>query len=180
MNIDTSEEGDPQSPVPLDGVASLERVFAEELAALYPDAACYARAEVSVSFLNEGEMREINKKHRGVDEVTDVLSFPLWEVGGRFAPESLVPMTDFLPLGDILICPEGVRRFHESLPYLEALCLLLAHGFLHLLAWDHDTPEKERAMWERQELLKSRLLAALPSSALPSPALLFQAFEEGR
>jgi probable rRNA maturation factor len=69
-------------------------------------------------------------------------------------------MTGFLPLGDIVICPEGVRRFHGSLPYPEALCLLLVHGFLHLLAWDHDTPEKERAMWERQELLQSRLLPA--------------------
>jgi probable rRNA maturation factor len=169
LNIDASEEGDPQSPinvqtqgggqslVPLDVVASLERIFAEELASFYPDAAHYAQVEISVSFLNEGEMREINQKHRGVDEITDVLSFPLWENGGQFVPE---PMTGFLPLGDILICPEGVKRFHDTLPYSEALCLLLAHGFLHLLAWDHDTPEKEHAMWERQELLKSRLLPA--------------------
>jgi probable rRNA maturation factor len=155
LNIDTSEDGDPQSPVSLDAVASLERVLGEELVSLYPDAARYAQAEVSVSFLDEEEMREINKNHRGVDEVTDVLSFPLWEDEGRFAPEAIA---GFFLLGDILICPEEVRR--GSLPYPEALCLLLAHGFLHLLAWDHDTPEKERAMWERQELLKSRLLPA--------------------
>jgi probable rRNA maturation factor len=160
LNIDASEDGDPQSPLSSDTVASLERVLGEELVSLYPDAARYARAEISVSFLNEGEMREINKNHRGVDEATDVLSFPLWEEEGRFSPEAVAGVPEVFLLGDILICPEEVRRFHDSLAYAEALNLLLIHGFLHLLAWDHDTPEKERAMWERQEFLKSRLSPA--------------------
>ena len=43
----------------------------------------------------------------------------------------------------------------------DALCLVLAHGFLHLLAWDHDTEERESAMWARQDAVKQRLLDVL-------------------
>ena len=69
-------------------------------------------------------------------------------------------LRELVPLGDILICPEEIERLHEGLSRDEALCLLLAHGFLHLLAWDHDTEEHEDAMWERQNHLKARLLNA--------------------
>ncbi|MDR1377145.1 MAG: rRNA maturation RNase YbeY [Synergistaceae bacterium] len=158
LNIDASEDGDPQSFFSPSAVKNLERVFEDELPLFYPDVGQYAQVEISVSFLNGAEMREINEHHRNMDEPTDVLSFPLWEEDGRFVPEGL---PELLPLGDILICPEEVRRIHSSLPYGEALCLVLAHGFLHLLAWDHDTLEKEQAMWERQADLKSKLLRTL-------------------
>ena len=88
-----------------------------------------------------------------------MLSFPLWEADGRFLPDGT--LTELLPLGDILICPEEVARLHEGLPPEDALCLMLAHGFLHLLAWDHDTEERESAMWARQDAVKQRLLDVL-------------------
>jgi hypothetical protein len=44
---------------------------------------------------------------------------------------------------------------------------MLAHGFLHLLAWDHDTPEKERAMWERQDRIRESLAGVLGASSPP-------------
>jgi probable rRNA maturation factor len=158
LNIDASEDDDPQRFFSSSAVKNLESVLEEELPLLCPDVGEYAQVEISVSLLDGVEMRKINEKHRDVDEPTDVLSFPLWEDQGRFVPEGL---PELLPLGDILICPEEVRRTHCSLSYREALCLVLAHGFLHLLAWDHDTPEKEQAMWERQSHLKSKLLKAL-------------------
>jgi probable rRNA maturation factor len=158
LNIDATEDGDPHSSFSENAVENLEGVFQEELPLFSPDLGKYAQVEVSVSFLSGAEMREVNESHRNVDEPTDVLSFPLWEDQGKFVPLGL---PELLPLGDILICPEEVRRTHPSLPYTEALCLVLAHGFLHLLAWDHDTPEKEQAMWERQDRLKSKLLKAL-------------------
>jgi probable rRNA maturation factor len=158
LNIDAPEDGDPQSFFSSVAVKNLEAVFGEELSLFCPGVDRYAQVELSVSFLNGSDMREINESHRNVDEPTDVLSFPLWEDEGRFAPKGL---PELLPLGDILVCPEEVRRTHGSLPYAEALCLVLAHGFLHLLAWDHDTLEKEQAMWERQEHLKSKLLKVL-------------------
>ena len=82
------------------------------------------------------------------------------EEEGRFVPPSAFGMFP-LALGDIVICPEEAEREHAPMARMEALCLVLAHGFLHLLGWDHDTPEKERAMWERQELLGAKLSRAI-------------------
>ena len=145
---------EPPSPFP---AGKLEGVLEEELPLLYEEIENYEEVEISVSFLDIAEMREVNKNYRGIDEPTDVLSFPLWEKEGRFAPE--IPF-GLLPLGDILVCLDEAEREHD-LSRSEAFCLMLAHGFLHLLAWDHDTPEKERTMWERQELLKLKLLRAV-------------------
>lgn len=160
IHVDTSEEGDPQSPVPLSAFNSFERVFEEELSSLSPEFARYKRGEFSVSFLSAEEMRAVNLDYRSLDEPTDVLSFPLWEEEGGFVPSSA--MTELLPLGDVLICPEELKRLHEEASFEEALCLVLAHGFLHLLAWDHDTEEREQTMWQRQDEIKKKLLAVLP------------------
>ena len=155
MKIDAPEEEDLSSPS--QNPILLESVFEEELPLLcrqIENLTKNGEAEFSVTFLDQAEMRELNKKHRGLDEPTDVLAFPLWEEGEDFAP----PPFGLLPLGDIVICPEEAEREHFPRPRREVLCLVLAHGFLHLLGWDHDTPEKEEIMWERQELLKSELL----------------------
>jgi probable rRNA maturation factor len=140
----------------------LGKILGEELPLLRRIAGQYAEAEVSVSFLSPSEMRDVNKRYRGVDEPTDVLAFPLldWEEE-MFAPSASLGL---LPLGDVLICPEEAEREHAPLKRPEALCLMLAHGFLHLLGWDHDTPEAQRDMWERQELIKSRLFDALAAA----------------
>ena len=160
-----SEENLP-SPF-LAGIEKLESVLGAELPLLCQGQTCqklgnYAEIEVSVSFLDRAEMMDVNKQYRGLDEPTDVLTFPLWEEEGRFAPPDLAQQPfGVLPLGDIVICPEEAEREHAPMPYPEILCLVLAHGFLHLLGWDHDTPEEEKLMWDRQELLKSKLLLAV-------------------
>lgn len=167
MHIDVPEEDDPQStctpfaevifsPTAIEGIAC---VFEEELLALYPNAARYDTVEISVSFPDSAGMKEINREYRNIDEPTDVLSFPLWEIEGKFVPEGAP--AEILPLGDIVICPEETMRVHDALSRPEALCLMLAHGFLHLLAHDHDTPEKETTMRERQDDIKNKLLKAL-------------------
>ena len=156
MKIDS--EGDPPSPFTQAAIGRLESVFKEELPLLGQGFEDYAEVEVSVTFLNCAEIKDVNKQHRGLDEPTDVLAFPLWEKEERFAPPASLGL---LPLGDIVICPEEAEREHAPAARMEALCLVLAHGFLHLLGWDHDTPEKETAMWDRQELLKSKLLSAV-------------------
>jgi probable rRNA maturation factor len=180
IGVDSPEEGDPQkSPLhsfllsAVDGKFSrvLEKEL-EELAFFRPRAGGYEQAELSVAFVDSAEIRELNKKYRGIDEPTDVLSFPLWAEGENFplSSESGLPGVLPLPLGDILICPEQVEKAHPSLSLNEALCLMLAHGFLHLLAWDHDTPEKEEAMWARQNALAPKLQAALDVSSFSSSA----------
>ena len=162
LRLGAPEDGEPtfgEPPSPFTA-GKLEDVLEEELPLLYEEIENYEEIEVSVSFLDREEIREINKNYRGIDEPTDVLSFPLWEEEGRFAPA--LPF-GLLPLGDILICLGEAEREHE-LNRPEAFSLVLAHGFLHLLGWNHDTPEKERSMWERQELLKSKLLRAIEAA----------------
>lgn len=99
-------------------------------------------AEVSVVYVDEAEMRTLNKRYRGANKSTDVLAFPMNE--GKFA----VINPDLL--GDIVICvpaarKQAVQRGHS----LEReLTVLLIHGVLHLLGYDHSTDEEESAMKE--------------------------------
>ena len=168
LRIKIDPERDPPDPFLPNAVEKLESVFGEELPLL---CRCHklenlgknAEAEISVSFLDQADMRDVNKQYRGLDEPTDVLTFPLWEEEECFAPHVSF---ELFPLGDIVICPEEAEREHAPMTRPEALCLVLAHGFLHLLGWDHDTPEKEEIMWERQEFLKSRLLGAVKRGLL--------------
>jgi len=171
LRIKIDSEEDSPNPFPADAIEKLESVLEAELPLLCR--ACqtcqtcqkfenYDEIEVSLSFLDRAEMTDVNKQYRGLDEPTDVLTFPLWEEGGHFKPPDLAQQPfKVLPLGDIVICREEAEREHAPMPCTEALCLVMAHGFLHLLGWDHDTLEKERLMWDRQELLKSKLLLAV-------------------
>ena len=112
--------------------------------------------EVSLTFVEPDEMLELNEQYRGIDEPTDVLSFPLWEEeDGRF----LLPSKDWdeVALGDIVICPRVVidfARASEKEPEEESV-LIYIHGLLHLLGYDHTTEEQEAIMWKKQEKYKN-------------------------
>ena len=114
---------------------------------------CASCAEISavVSFVSAERIRGLNAMYRGIDEETDVLSFPLWEAEGVFSP----PQWDDLPLGDVVVSPEYVFKTANSgdLYYNSEIILVVIHGVLHLLGFDHDTEEKERVMWREQESL---------------------------
>ena len=99
------------------------------------------------------EIRVLNHEYRNVDEPTDVLSFPL-----DINENENLPV---LMLGDIVICPDEVSRLHTELDSQEAMCLMIAHSFLHLLGYDHDTQEKENEMWKVQDDIKAKLLEAV-------------------
>jgi len=81
--------------------------------------------EVGVVLVEPGEMAALNAAHRGKDEPTDVLSFPL---------DGLDALPDGLPrqLGDVVLCPE--RAEADGTP----IALLLVHGVLHLVGYDHE------------------------------------------
>jgi probable rRNA maturation factor len=102
-------------------------------------------AEVSVVYVDDPEMRNLNKNYRGTDKGTDVLAFPMND--GRFA--TINPDL----LGDIVICVQQAKRQAASQDHrLEReLTVLLIHGVLHLLGYDHQTDREEASMKELEE-----------------------------
>lgn len=99
-------------------------------------------AEVSVVFVDDGEMRNLNRNFRGVNKATDVLAFPMND--GKFAninPELL---------GDIVISVPTARKQAEmnEVSLERELSTLLIHGVLHLLGYDHQSDKQEVVMRE--------------------------------
>ena len=101
-----------------EAVALAQRVLAEE---------GIEEGELGLHFVGPDEMRALKRDHLGIDEVTDVLSFPI---------DTREPLEPGLPrqLGDAILCPQVVG---------EAWRRPLVHGVLHLLGYDHG-PEMER------------------------------------
>jgi len=96
-------------------------------------------SEVSISFMGTDEMRVLNRDYRCKDSATDVLSFPANDV---------IIMGPSRPLGDIVICMDIARLQAEEYGHsLEReLAFLVVHGMLHLLGFDHETPDEEAKM----------------------------------
>lgn len=138
-------------------IQKLEGVFLSQLQALDLIPAETQLVEISVSVMSEQEMHSVNKEYRGVDEATDVLSFPLWEEDAVFAPPG---NWENLPLGDIAVCPEVVARNAgvDSREFIAELTLAFCHGLLHLVGFDHDDDEREREMWNLQSHMTEKFL----------------------
>jgi probable rRNA maturation factor len=96
--------------------------------------------ELSVSFVEEAEIEDLHVRYMDEPGPTDVLSFPLDDVdeGGTRL------------LGDVVIAPAVATRNNPSDPQAE-LRLLLVHGILHLLGYDHEDGAEKAEMWTRQE-----------------------------
>ena len=118
--------------------------------------------ELSLTFCDEATIQGLNREFRGVDAPTDVLSFPL----GEGKPVILPPQAP-RPLGDIVVCyPVAVRQAEAYGHSLEReLAFLAVHGLLHLLGYDHDTPEAEARMMERTEAVLSALGIRRPTGS---------------
>lgn len=95
--------------------------------------------ELSVSFVDDAEIEELHVRYMDEPGPTDVLSFPLDEVG----PDGI------RLLGDVVIAPSVARMNNPTDPSGEVR-LLLVHGILHLLGFDHEDEAGKAAMWERQ------------------------------
>jgi probable rRNA maturation factor len=113
--------------------------------------------ELSVTFMMDEEIREVNAQYRGKDVSTDVISFALEEmIEGEvpIIPEEGMPKV----LGDILISVETANRQAEEYghDFEREIGFLALHGFLHLLGYDHMTEDEEAEMFGRQkEILAS-------------------------
>jgi probable rRNA maturation factor len=120
-----------ESPIDVDGLVDLARrtLLAEGI----------AEAELSLSFVNEAEIEDLHVRYLHEPGPTDVLSFPLDgedERGVRV-------------LGDVVIAPAVAARNNSDDPAAE-LRLLVVHGVLHLLGYDHEEEDEKAQMWARQ------------------------------
>jgi probable rRNA maturation factor len=115
--------------------------------------------EVGLVFTDSETVKQLNRDYRGVDEPTDVLAFhmlPQREVDDSFA----LPPDGVTRLGEVIISyPQAVAQAKKQghSPERE-LALLIIHGILHLLGYDHEEPEEESKMRERERELLERCL----------------------
>jgi probable rRNA maturation factor len=112
-----------------------------------------ANAEVSVLFCDDGFIRDLNRKWRGIDQPANVLSFPS---GGDAASTPL--------LGDIVIAFETASReaSEAGRPLRDHVAHLLVHGFLHLTGHDHTGAAEAETMEALERAILSRLGIADP------------------
>lgn len=114
--------------------------------------------EISISFVDNQEMQDLNKEYRNIDAPTDVLSFSMLEFeedNEGFESDLDDYIEEELPLGDIVISVE--RAIEQAGEYGHSkdreIAFLLVHGMLHLLGYDHEEKEDERIMFQKQDTI---------------------------
>ncbi|MEH7074085.1 rRNA maturation RNase YbeY [Neobacillus drentensis] len=108
-------------------------------------------SEVSVTFVSNERIQEINREYRDKDKPTDVISFAMEELGE--GEVELVGAEMPRVLGDIIISiPKAIEQAEEyGHTFIRELGFLAVHGFLHLLGFDHMTEEDEKEMFTLQK-----------------------------
>jgi len=96
-------------------------------------------ADVSISIVGDRKMRALNNEYRKKDYATDVLSFPLQEMGAYSSVSFIGPPDDVLHLGDIVVSyPQAIREAREENKLVDdAIEFLILHGLNHLLGIHH-------------------------------------------
>lgn len=130
-----------------DNIAQIKDLinFAASKEGIEPD------SEVSVTFVTNDRIQEINREYRDKDRPTDVISFAMEELGE--GEVELVGAEMPRVLGDIIIsvakAQEQAEEYGHS--FMRELGFLAVHGFLHLLGYDHENAEDEERMFSRQK-----------------------------
>ena len=143
-----------------------------------PDLSC----QLSISLCTDKTMRKVNHEYRGEDKITDVLSFSS-EFPGEWqgiSPEKepdridefLLPPDQLPTIGEVLICfPEAKRGAKRNgYPVIKEIALLVIHGILHVLGYDHGNTLDKARMWKIQEhaLLEFIKLSYNPRPNIPT------------
>jgi probable rRNA maturation factor len=112
-----------------------------------------AFCEISVSFVDDETIREINRDNRGIDSVTDVLSFPQFD--------DLADIDQRRPylLGDVVLCTAQAQRQAEEFGHSadRELIYLFVHSMCHLVGYDHMTEEEKAEMRAAEEAVMAEL-----------------------
>jgi probable rRNA maturation factor len=132
------------------------------------DSGVRGEAELSLLFVTEPVMAELNKRYMDKDGPTDVLAFPIddpidsgrWPDSGSTGPDREPPELSELPmlLGDVVVCPSvaAAQAPTHAGSFDDELALLVVHGVLHVLGMDHAEPEEAAAMQARERELLDR------------------------
>lgn len=117
---------------------------------------CDFDAEISLTYVDDEQIRELNRDERGIDRATDVLSFPMcnFDENGDIVDADFDFDGDVILLGDIVISAERARAQAESYAhsFLREIAFLTVHSMLHLLGYDHvNSEEEERIMFRKQD-----------------------------
>lgn len=118
----------------------LTSLVADALQTIKPGWEC----DVTVVLSTDEELRALNQQYRGVDRPTDVLSFE----SGEINPANNLPY-----LGDVVISYQRAAEQAQAAghPVLNEVKLLMVHGILHLMGYDHDTAVSKSQMWALQD-----------------------------
>ena len=152
--------------------AWLREMASRTLDAALPGESC----QLGIVIADDDTLRRLNKQYRGLDEVTDVLAFSTTHQGhwegdgdGPQAPEEdpfVMPPDGPRPLGEVIISyPQAVRQARAEPPDVEGeLALLVVHGVLHLLGFDHLEAKDEAEMRAKER----EVLASVTAGGRPS------------
>ncbi len=104
--------------------------------------------ELSVALVDDTTIHELNRSYRHKNKPTDVLAFPMQEDASKLRDGDL--------LGDVIVSIETARKQakERKRPLLDELTMLLAHGLLHLVGYDHKTDAEERVMVQKTRELE--------------------------
>ena len=104
----------------------------------------------SIVFVDDNEIHDMNRTYRGVDRITDVISF-------AFEDNQNIEYNNVRMLGDIYVCIQQMKRQAVEYGHSEKreLSFLVVHGLLHLLGYDHMNADDEKKMFDLQELILS-------------------------
>ena len=155
MKTQTERETQMTLRVSIDGDFYNDEIKAAVKAALESEKVDFD-CEVEVIIADEQTIRELNNETRGIDRVTDVLSFPMFDDVCDAEPEA----DGFVFLGSMVICEK--RALEQAGEYghspVREVSFLAVHSILHLLGYDHELGEdEEREMFAKQEAVLSKM-----------------------
>ena len=109
--------------------------------------------EISLTFVDMEEIQNLNREYRGIDSVTDVLSFPQFESKDEF------PKVGEIIMGDVVICTEKAMLQAEEFGHSpeREIIYLFTHSLLHLMGYDHMEEDEKRIMRQKEEAVMNRI-----------------------
>jgi probable rRNA maturation factor len=120
-------------------------------------------AEMGILITGQEKIQQLHKEYMDEDTPTDVLSFAMMEKSSPDEPDFIFPTGDAVHLGEVIISYpqaqlQAAERGHSA---KKEVAILLVHGVLHLLGYDHDEPARQQQMQEREKAVLGLVAEAL-------------------